>query len=386
MTRRATDVIRAGRTTDSGLSPAIHPSATFEMQSTDHARSLAETPRPHRFYSRFSNPTTESFEAAIAELEGAEAARSYSSGMGAISGVLMALCSSGDHVVTQKQLYAGTQLFFIVLEQRFGIEVTYVDGMDPDAWDAAIRPGRTMVCFAETPANPRLGLVDLERFGAIAGPVKVVDSTLATPILQQPLASGVDLVLHSATKGIGGHNDCTLGVVAGSAELIDWLWGFAVLHGANASPYDAAAALRGVRTLDVRVERQCATASALAGWLETRDEVHAVAYPGLTSHPQAELAARQMSAGGTLLTFDLGGGFDAGVRFSEAVRLARVATSLGGPETLITHPASTTHAGLTPDELAASGIGPSTLRVSVGLEHAEDLRDDIAQALDLALG
>lgn len=378
---RATDVVLVGRD-DDGLAPTIHLSTTFETPTSADARRLASTPRASRFYSRYSNPTVEAFESAVAALEGTEAARAYASGMGAICGVLMAVCSTGDHVVTQRQLYAGTQILFAALEARFGIEFSYVDGTEPDEWDAAIRPGRTMACVAETPANPRLGIVDLERFGAIAGPLTIVDSTLATPLLQQPARCGVDLVVHSATKGIAGHNDCTIGVVAGSGELIDWIWGFSVLHGATASPHDAAAALRGIRTLDVRMERQCSSACRLAEWLESRPEVASVSYPGLASHPQHQRAAAQMSAFGSLLTFDVAGGVDVGVRFSESLTIARLATSLGGPETLVTHPASTTHAGLTPDEMAAAGIGDGTLRVSVGLEGVEDLIADMEAAFD----
>ena len=195
---------------------------------------------------------------------------------------------------------------------------------------------------------------------------------------------GVDLVLHSATKGIAGHNDATLGVVAGSQELIHWLWGFAVLQGASASPFDALNAVRGIRTLPVRIERQSASALAIATALEARPDVVDLRYPGLPSHPQHELARRQMRTGGSLVTFDVAGGYDAGVRFVESVRVAQLATSLGGPETLVTHPASTTHVNLLPDELAAAGIGPGTIRLSIGLEDADDLIDDLKRALKAA--
>jgi cystathionine beta-lyase/cystathionine gamma-synthase len=240
--------------------------------------------------------------------------------------------------------------------------------------------------LAETPANPKLDVIDLDELGAIAGPVTVVDATFATPVLQQPLRHGVDLVVHSATKGIAGHNDATLGVVAGSRELIDWLWGFAVLQGASASPFDALNATRGIRTLPVRVARQCATALALAEFLEAHELATDVRYPGLASHPQHAVARRQMSAGGTLVAFDVVGGLEAGKRFVEAVRIAQHATSLGGPETLVTHPASTTHVNLLPDELEANGIGPGTIRLSAGLEHPDDLIADLRAALDATGG
>jgi cystathionine beta-lyase/cystathionine gamma-synthase len=304
--------------------------------------------------------------------------------MGAVTAAVLGICSSGDHVVTQKQLYAGSQMLFTAMCPRFGIDVTFVDGRDPDAWEAAIRPGKTMLCFAETPANPRLDLVDLERFGAIAGPVTVVDSTFATPLAQRPLDHGVDLVLHSATKALAGHNDATLGVIAGSRELIDWVWGFAVLQGANASPFDAMNGLRGLRTLAVRLRQQTESAQRLAEVLEGDPRIERVCYPGLASFPQRELAERQLGLPGGLLTFDLAGGLDAGRCFVEATCLAQLATSLGGPETLVTHPASTTHVGLLPEELADAEISPGTIRMSFGLEHPDDLVADILGALDAA--
>jgi cystathionine beta-lyase/cystathionine gamma-synthase len=345
---------------------------------------MATTVGAERYYSRYGNPTVAGFEDAIIELEGAEAARAFASGMGAVSAVVLGLCSTGDHIVAQRQLYAATQLLLQAVCPRFGIEVTFVDGTEPGAFAAAVRPGKTTLVFAETPANPKLDLIDLDAVGAVAGPVTVVDATFATPILQQPLRHGVDLVLHSATKGIAGHNDATLGVVAGSRELIDWLWGFAVLQGAPASPYDALNATRGIRTLPLRIARQSESALALAQVLEGRDDVVDVRYPGLASHPQHELAVRQMSSGGGLVTFDVAGGIEAGRRFVETVRIAQLATSLGGPETLVTHPASSTHVNLLPEELAANGIGPGTIRVSVGLEHPDDVIADVAQALDHA--
>lgn len=377
--------VRAGRRGDAtSLAPVLWPTSTFVSPTVDDARRMATTVGAERYYSRYGNPTVAGFEDAIIELEGAEAARAFASGMGAVSAVVLGLCSTGDHIVAQRQLYAATQLLLQAVCPRFGIEVTFVDGTEPGAFAAAVRPGKTTLVFAETPANPKLDLIDLDAVGAVAGPVTVVDATFATPILQQPLRHGVDLVLHSATKGIAGHNDATLGVVAGSRELIDWLWGFAVLQGAPASPYDALNATRGIRTLPLRIARQSESALALAQVLEGRNDVVDVRYPGLASHPQHELAVRQMSSGGGLVTFDVAGGIEAGRRFVEAVRIAQLATSLGGPETLVTHPASSTHVNLLPEELAANGIGPGTLRVSVGLEHPDDVIADVAQALDHA--
>jgi cystathionine beta-lyase/cystathionine gamma-synthase len=382
-----TRAIRAGRdASGSSLSPVLWPSTAFVAPSVADAHRMATSPRATEFYGRFGNPTVADFESAIAELEGAEAARAYASGMGAVTGTVLAICSPGDHIVTQHQLYAGTQLVFNSMCARLGIEVTFVDATDPDAWDAAIRPGKTMLCFAESPANPRLALVDLERFGAITGPVTAIDSTFATPLGQQPLAYGIDLVIHSATKAIGGHNDASLGVAAGSEELIDWLWGFAVLQGANASPFDALNGIRGLRTLGPRLRQQTETATRLAQLLDADDRVSAVCYPGLDSFPQRDLARRQLKIDGGLLTFDLAGGLEAGRKFVEAVQVAQIATSLGGPETLVTHPATTTHVGLLPDELEVAGILPGTIRVSAGLEHPDDVVADFRIALDAAGG
>lgn len=380
-----TVAIRSGRSANGpALAPVIWASSTFVTPTVEQGRRMATSVAATTFYSRYGNPTVNAFEEAMAELEGAEAARAFASGMGAVTAVVLGLCSSGDHVVTQHQLYGGTQMLFQSVCPRMGIEVTWVDGTDPEAWEAAVRPGRTVLVFAETPANPRLDLVDLDRLGSIKGPVTVVDSTFATPLGQRPLDHGVDLVLHSATKAIGGHNDVSLGAVAGSRELLDWIWGFAVLQGANAGPFDAAGGLRGLRTLGVRLRQQTATAHRLAEVLDADPRVCGVRYPGLASHPQHELAARQMRLAGGLITFDLAGGSDTGRRFVEATEVCQLATSLGGPETLVTHPASTTHVSLLPGELEAAGIGPGTIRMSAGLEDTDDVIADVLTALDVA--
>lgn len=380
-----TAAILAGRVEgERSLAPVLYPSSTFEFFTVEEGRRQATSIAPERFYSRYGNPTINAFEATIAELEGAGAARAFASGMGAISAVVLGICSSGDHIVAQRQLYAGTQLFLQTACPRFGIDVTFVDGTQPGAFAEAVVPGKTMLVLAETPANPRLDIIDLDALGSIVNALTVVDSTFATPMGQTPLAHGVDLVLHSATKGIAGHNDATIGVVAGSEDLMAWLWGFAVLHGANASPYDAYNAHRGVRTLGVRLRQQTESARLLADFLEAHDAVSDVRYPGLASHPQHELAVRQMRSMGGLLTFDLAGGLEAGRRFVEATSIARQATSLGGPETLLCHSATTTHVSLTPEELEASGIGEGTVRVSCGLENVDDLVADFGRGLDAA--
>lgn len=375
--------IRAGRA-DNGtaLAPILWATSVWETPTLDDARRLSTSARAEHFYSRYANPTVSAFEDAVARLEGAESALAFASGMGAVASVVMALCSPGDHVVAQRHLYSGTQLFLQGVCGRFGIDVTFADATVPGALAAAVRPGRTMLVLAETPANPQLSIVDLDEVGAIAGPFTLVDSTFATPVGQQPLAHGVDLVLHSATKGISGHNDATLGVIAGSGDLLDEIWRYAVLHGACASPFDAWNGLRGIRTLPVRLARQSATAQRVAEALTAHPAVARVNYPGLPTHPRHDLARRQMAHFGGMLSFELHGGLDAGRRFVEGVRLAVMASSLGGPETLVNSPANATHVGLTPDERAAAGITDGLVRVSIGLEHADDVVADLLQALD----
>lgn len=372
------------------LAPTLFPSTIYSIADTEEARHKASDLTESKFYGRHGNPSVRSFEEAMAELEGAESARAFSSGMGAIASVVLALCQKGDHIVTQQQVFSATLLFFQWVESRLGIDFTFVDATQPEAFSKAVATRPATLVFVETPTNPSMSMVDLEELGAIRGPVVVVDSTAAPPVMQRPLAYGVDLSLHSATKYIAGHNDAMLGVVSGSQEVLGWVRSYAVLHGANASPFDAMNGLRGLRTMGVRVARQSETAMKLAQMLEEHPLVGKVWYPGLKSHPDHGLAARQMEMFGGLLTFEIeaGGatGQVAGAKFIESVQVARQASSFGGPETLVIHPATTTHAGLSTEELAASNITASTVRVSVGLEHAEDLIADFRNSLELATG
>ncbi len=382
--RPDTVAVRSGRAANgAALAPTIVTTTTWASDTVDEAHRKARRPRSPEFYSRYGNPGVQAFADAVAELEGADAGVCFASGMGAVSSTILAMCSQGSHVVAQRQLFAATHQLFTGVCARFGIDVTLVDGTDADAIEAAVVPGRTQVVFVETPANPVMAVVDLQRIGAISGPIKVVDSTFATPVVQRPLeVPGIDLVVHSATKGLAGHNDATLGVAVGERELVDWIWGYSTIHGATASPFDAWNGMRGLRTLGIRVRRQCETAVRLAAVMEGRDEVAAVHYPGLASHPQAEIVARQMDLGGGCLSLDLCGGLDAGRAFVEALELAHLAPSLGGPETLVTHPATMTHASMTPEDRAAAGIGDGLVRISAGLEHPDDLAADVEQALD----
>jgi len=378
----ATRAVTAGRRAQgASLATPLWGSSTWQTGGLDDTRRRATALRAGEFYSRYANPTVRAFEEAMADMEGAEESLAFASGMGAIASTVLALCSTGDHVVAQRQVYAGTSAFLVGPCARLGIETTFVDATTPGEMAAAVRPGHTMLVIAETPSNPRLDLVDLDELGGIQGPFTVVDATFATPIGQQPIRHGVDLSLHSATKGISGQNDATLGVISGERDLLDAIWAYSVLHGAAASPYDALNALKGLRTLPVRQRTQAATALALATALADHPGVGAVHYPGLANHPQHELAQRQLTCGPAVLAIDLAGGFDAARALVDGVRLVRPATSLGGPETLVCHSATSTHVSLTPEAQAAIGITPGLVRISVGLEDADDLLADLTQAL-----
>lgn len=376
-----TTAITAGRDASGALAPTIWTSTTWQTSGLDATSKAAVAVHTTGNYARYSNPSVRDFERAVAELEGAEDALAFGSGMGAVTSIILALCSTGDHIVAQSQLYGGTVSFLNGPCKRLGIDVTFVDGSKPGAFAAAVKPGKTMLVLAESPSNPQMGVVDFAELARIKGPYTVVDSTLATPLGQSPLAHGVSLVMHSATKGIAGHNDATLGVVAGEKDLIDAIWTYAVLHGATASPYDAVNGLRGIRTLGVRLAHQCNSAMELATRLSTHKAISAVHYPGLSIHPQHALAAKQMRQFGSLLSFEVVGGKDAARTVVDGLKLVRPAVSLGGPETLICHPASSTHIGVSPEDQLTAGITQGLLRVSVGLESATDVIADFQQVL-----
>jgi cystathionine beta-lyase/cystathionine gamma-synthase len=378
----ATRVVTGGRRLAEGaLAPTIWPSTTYEIGSPLETAKIAKTPRVSKFYARHGNPSVRAFEEAIADVEGAEASLAFGSGMGALSCAILAFCPTGSHIVAQKQMYGGTLNYLQVVATRLGITYTLVDVNEPGGFaNACAKPGTTLL-LAETPANPNLDLVDLDEIAAIMGPIKLVDATFATPVGQSTLRDGIDMVMHSATKAIGGHNDSCLGVISAETDVINWLWGYSVLLGSTPSPYDASNALRGLRTLSVRFRQQTESALKLAQELENDARVRWVRHPGLPSHPQYEIAQKQMSLTGGILTFDLAGGRDAAAGVMDRLKLAIVATSLGGPETLVTHPATTSHAGLNEEELAEAGITEGTLRVSCGLEDTDDLIRDFISAL-----
>ena len=377
----ATTAITAGRDDSGSLAPSLTPSSTWTTSGLEESHRQATAIHETKNYSRYANPTVESFEKAIAELENTQAALAFGSGMGAISTVVLALCSKGDHIVAQRNCYAGTLAFLNGPCARLGIDVTFVDGRNASEFAAAVRPGKTMLVMAESPSNPHLDLVDLTELGKIKGPFTVVDSTLATPLGQRPHDHGVSIVLHSATKGIAGHNDAMLGVIAADADLISDIWTYSVLHGATASPFDAMNGLRGIRTLDARLTRQCQSAQTLAEWLSAQKNVTAVYYPGLKSHPQHELAKKQMNYFGSVLSFDIKGGKPAATKLLSALKLIRPAVTLGGPETLISHSASSTHNSVDSETKTKTGLTDSLLRLTIGLEACADLQNDLASAL-----
>jgi cystathionine beta-lyase/cystathionine gamma-synthase len=370
------------------LSVPIYQSSTFSFDDAERFAFALRQPNESFAYSRYRNPTTAALEATIAELEGGRHAVATASGMGAISAVLLSLASrSGDHLVVQRELYGGTVGLLNSVLDRYGVTATYVDATDPSAVKAALRP-ETRAVYVETIANPTMTVADLPALADVAtgaGVALVVDNTVASPYLCRPLEHGATVVLHSATKYLGGHSDVVAGVaVFADAERHTAAWKTMLNLGASPDPFAAWLLLRGVKTLPVRMDRQVANARALAELLEAHPKVGRVYWPGLPSHPSHELGRRLLDGPGGMLSFDLPAGRSAGRRFIEATRVANLAASLGGVETLVAHPASTTHRQLSADALAAAGIGEGMIRVSVGIEDAADLRADFEQALEAA--
>ena len=335
-------------------------------------------------YSRFANPTNTMFETRMALLEGAEAARSTASGMAAVSAALLGYLKAGDHVVAAKAMFGACRVVIQELLPRFGITSTLVDGRDLSAWRGAIRDN-TRVLFCESPANPTLELVDLAAVAAIAksaGALLMVDNVFATPMLQKPLQLGADVVIYSATKHIDGQGRCLGGVVlSNTAFILDHLQNYLRQTGPSLSPFNAWVLLKGLETLPVRIERQTASAARIADFLADRPEVERVMYPGRADHPQRAIAEKQMTAGGPLVAFHLRADKAATFRFMDALRVIKISNNLGDAKSLIAHPATTTHQRLPDEAKAELGITPGTVRLSVGLEHADDLIADLAQAL-----
>lgn len=363
----------------------IYQSATFAFDDIDDFAAVAQTKiRGGYLYSRWANPTTDALARTVAALEGAESAACFASGMAAIHGAITSIVKAGDHVVASKHLYGGTFGLFHNIMNRAGVECTLVDISQPDQVRAAFRPN-TRALYFETIANPTMMVADIDQMASIARAHRVpmlVDATFTSPYLLQAIEHGATLSIHSATKYLGGHSDVTAGVLAGSTKRVDPIRQEATELGATLAPMEAWLTLRGIQTLALRMDRICANALALAGFLASRSGVKAVWYPGLPSHPQHQLAKRLLPRGfGGMLAFEAAGGRKAGRAFLERVRVALPAASLGGTKTLVVHPASVTHTQMTATQRRASGITDGLIRVSVGIEDIEDLIADFDRAL-----
>jgi cystathionine beta-lyase/methionine-gamma-lyase len=369
---------------EASVVPPIHYSATFRAESAEQFSRMSTTVRPATFYTRHGNPVNKRVEAILAGLEGTETALLTGSGMGAICTTILALLKAGDHVVAQQRHYVSTTKLFAEVLTRYGVQVSFFDQTDPDSLRAALRP-ETKLIMVETPVNPSLSITDLAAVAGIArarGILTVADNTFASPLNQRPHDLGIDIVVHSATKYLGGHHDLLAGAICCSEALAEQIWAMHVTLGAVLSPMDAWLLLRGLRTLTLRMERINANALALARWLETRPEVEQVYYPGLESHPQHALASRQMRGFGAVIAYAIRGGYAATQRFVSALQLATQAVSLGGVETLAVHTASMWAGSMSEADMQAAGIEPNFVRMSVGIEQLDDLKADLAQALE----
>jgi O-succinylhomoserine sulfhydrylase len=384
--RRATRLVRGGteRSSHGETSEAIFLTSGYVYDGPAEAEARFKGDAPGFVYSRFGNPTVAMFERRLALLEGAEACKATSTGMAAVFASLMAQLRAGDHVVSSRALFGSCLYIVSDLLPRYGIEVTLVDGTDLAQWQAAFRPD-TRCVFLESPSNPTLEVIDLKAVSALAkqcGARLIVDNVFATPLLQPAMDLGADIVVYSATKHIDGQGRCLGGAILSSQAFVDdELLPFLRHTGPSLSPFNAWVLLKGLETLELRVERMCTNALTIANFFEACGEVENVLYPGLESHPQFALAQSQMSAGGTVVSFKLPGGKAAAFDFLDRLQLIDISNNLGDAKSLITHPATTTHQRLEPAERAALGISDGLLRLSVGLEDAEDIKDDLAQAL-----
>ncbi|WP_434772129.1 O-succinylhomoserine sulfhydrylase [Pseudomonas entomophila] len=377
--------VRAGqhRTPEGEHSEAVFFTSSYVFRTAADAAARFAGEVPGNVYSRYTNPTVRAFEERLAALEGAEQAVGTSTGMAAILATVMALCSAGDHVLVSQSVFGSTISLFEKYFKRFGVQVDYVPLADLEGWQQALKPN-TRLLFVESPSNPLAELVDIAGLAAIAqahGALLAVDNCFSTPALQQPLALGADIVIHSATKFIDGQGRCMGGAVAGRAELMKEVVGFLRTAGPTLSPFNAWVFLKGLETLKLRMRAHCQSAQALAEWLTQQDGIERVHYAGLPSHPQHALAKRQMSGFGAVVSFEVTGGKEGAWRFIDATRLVSITTNLGDSKTTIAHPATTSHGRLTPHEREAAGIRDSLIRVAVGLEDVADLQADLARGL-----
>lgn len=377
--------VRAGqrRTPEAEHGEPLFLTSSYVFRSAADAAARFAGELPGNVYSRYTNPTVRIFEERMAALEGAEQAVATASGMSAILAMVMSLCSAGDHILVSRSVFGATVSLFDKYFKRFGVEVDYVTLTDFSAWQAAFKPNTKLV-FVESPSNPLAELVDIAALADLCherGALLAVDNCFCTPVLQRPLALGADIVIHSATKYIDGQGRCLGGVVAGRSEQMKEVVGFLRTAGPTLSPFNAWVFLKGLETLRLRMQAHCASAQALAEWLEQQPGVQRVYYAGLPSHPQHELARRQQKGFGAVLSFEVSGGKEGAWRFIDATRLISITANLGDSKTTITHPASTTHGRLAPEERAKAGISDSLVRVAVGLEELDDLKADLARGL-----
>jgi O-succinylhomoserine sulfhydrylase len=382
-----TRAVRAGihRSQFNEHSEALYLTSSFVFENAAQAAARFANEEPGFVYSRFSNPTVAAFQERLAALEGAEACVATASGMAAILSCIMGLMKGGDHIVSSSSIFGATVQLFTNVLPKFGIETTFVDGADAEAWRRAVRSS-TRLLFLETPSNPLTEIADIAALVEVAkrsGALLAVDNCFCTPALQLPFALGADLVIHSATKYLDGQGRVIGGAVLGRRELImDGVLGFLRTAGPSLSPFNAWVLLKGLETMKLRMEAQSARALELARWLERHPRIEHVYHPWLESHPQHALARRQQRAGGAIVSFDVRGGKPAAWRVVDATRLISITANLGDTKSTITHPASTTHGRISAEARKAAGIGDGLLRVAVGLESVEDLKADLARGLD----
>ncbi|PPK51012.1 O-succinylhomoserine sulfhydrylase [Marinobacter persicus] len=373
--------VRAGqiRTGQLEHSDAIFPTSSFVYGSAAQAAARFGGEEAGNIYSRFTNPTVQAFEGRIAAMEGGEKAVATASGMSAILATCMSLLQAGDHVVCSRGVFGTTNVLFQKYMARFGVETTFVSVTDMEGWKAAVRP-ETRMLFLETPSNPLCEVADMAGLSALAkasDALLVVDNCFCTPVLQRPLEQGADLVIHSATKYLDGQGRCVGGVVVGPARYLDEIYGFIRSAGPTMSPFNAWVFQKGLETLPIRMRAHCDNALELARWLEQQSAVTNVFYAGLESHPQHELAKRQQSGFGGIVSFELAGGRAHAWRFIDATRMISITANLGDVKTTITHPATTTHGRLSPEDKEKAGITEGLIRLSVGIEAIDDLKADL---------
>lgn len=378
--------IRAGhsRTGEGEHAEPIFPTSSYVFESAAAAAARFSGDEPGNIYSRFTNPTVRTFEQRLAALEGGECCVATSSGMAAILSTCAGLLKTGDHVVCSRSVFGTTTVLFSTYFAKFGIETTFVPLADLDAWEQAIRP-ETQLLFLETPSNPLTELADIRALAELAhqrGVLLAVDNCFCTPALQQPLALGADLVIHSATKYLDGQGRCIGGAVVGDPERVGKeVYGFLRTAGPTMSPFNAWVFLKGLETLSVRMQAHCDNALEIARWLEQQPQVERVFYPGLESHPQHTLAGNQQQGYGGIVSFELTAGKAAAWSLIDATRIFSITANLGDTKSTITHPATTTHGRLTPEQRAAAGISDGLVRLAVGLESVHDLRADLERGL-----